>query len=85
LTKETTQKVFWSFIRQADQIGEINVKSFREIMKAVGRETGVLGKDLWMPVRVALAGDLHGPELPLIAEIYGKQKIVALLKKWLVE
>lgn len=85
LTRESTQKVFWSFVRQVQQYEKMTGDTFRSIMKIVGKETGVMGKDLWMPIRVALTGQLHGPELPLVAEIFGREKCVAQIKKWIVE
>lgn len=85
LDRELTQKVFWSFLRQMEKVEQITVENFREIMKAVGRETGVIGKDLWTPVRIALTGKMHGPELPLVAEIYGKERCEKLIRKWLYE
>jgi len=34
------------------------------------------GKDLFMPVRVALTGKTHGPELPLIVDVFGKEECI---------
>jgi nondiscriminating glutamyl-tRNA synthetase len=42
-------------------------------LKRVGQETGRKGKELYMPVRAALTGNLHGPELPLVIDILGKE------------
>jgi len=39
-----------------------------------------MGKDLWMPIRAALTGKLHGPELPHIAEILGREKCQKFIK-----
>jgi glutamyl/glutaminyl-tRNA synthetase len=44
-------------------------------MKEVQNESGVKKQDLWMPVRVALTGVRHGPDLPLVIQIMGKEKI----------
>lgn len=85
LTRESTQKVFWSFVRQVQLFQVMNAENFRKTVKVVGKETGVIGKDLWMPIRVALTGQLHGPDLLLIAEIYGKEKCLEQIKKWIVE
>ncbi|MDQ7063801.1 MAG: glutamate--tRNA ligase [candidate division KSB1 bacterium] len=85
LNRESTQKVFWSFLRQLDTIGQMTVEQFRKIMKVVSEETGVMGKDLWMPVRIALTGKMHGPDLPLVAEILGKEKCRRLIKRWVLE
>ena len=36
---------------------------------------GVSGKKLFMPMRVALTGRVHGPEMASIAELLGKKKM----------
>ena len=46
----------------------------------VGRETGTKGKDLYMPIRAALTGNLHGPELPLVIDILGKDSCLKRLR-----
>ena len=45
----------------------------------VGQETGKKGKELFMPVRAALTGNLHGPELPLVIEILGRESCLKRL------
>ena len=85
LKKESTQKVLWSFVRQCQTFQLMTGDNFRKTVKVIGKETGVIGRDLWMPLRIALTGQEHGPDLPLIAEIFGKEKCVAQIKKWIIE
>lgn len=73
-SKESSQKIYWAFLRNLRSYENLDGDTFRSIMKSVQKETGVMGKDLWMPIRVALTGKLHGPDLPKIAEILGKDK-----------
>ncbi len=79
--KDTSQKVFWSFQRHLEQYERMDREVFRRIMKDVAEETGVTGRELWMPIRVALTGRTHGPELPLVAEILGHQRCEQLIAK----
>jgi nondiscriminating glutamyl-tRNA synthetase len=79
---EAAEKVYWAFLRQIDKYDELTTDSFRRIMKTITEETGVMGRELWMPIRIAFTGQLHGPELPAIAEIYGKEKCRRLIKKF---
>jgi len=72
LDKESTQKVFNSLAEKLAALDEMPQGKFRELMKEVQKETGVKGKDLWMPVRIALTGEMHGPELPAVIEILGR-------------
>ncbi len=52
---------------------------FFPLMKSIQKETGVKGKNLWMPVRIALTGELHGPELGMIAYYLGKAEMIRRL------
>jgi len=74
IRQDSSQKVFWSFLRKLEHVAVLNSENFKEMMKDVQKETGVMGKNLWMPLRVALTGQMHGADLPVIAEIFGKEK-----------
>lgn len=50
-------------------------------MKTVSEETGVMGKDLWMPLRVALTGQIHGPDLPKVVDILEKNDVRSWLNR----
>jgi len=80
LSKDSSQKVYWAFIRLLDRVDVLDSNAFRSIMQAVQKETGIMGRDLWMPIRVAFTGEIHGPELPMVAEILGKEKCRRFLK-----
>lgn len=47
-----------------------------EKIKAVGKLLGVKGKGLFMPIRVALTGCVHGPDLPIIISLLGRDECV---------
>ena len=58
-----------------DSVSTIGIDEFQAIMEEVQQETGYKKQELWMPIRVALTGVTHGPDLPLVIEIFGKSKI----------
>lgn len=76
IRKESSQKVLWSFLRELKSIDTLDLETFRQIMKTVQKETGIIGKDLWMPVRIALTGKTAGPELPAVVDILDNQKCI---------
>ena len=80
IERESSQKVFASVAEKLEMIDELTVEVFQSVMKEVQNETGVKGKDLWMPVRVALTGQMHGPELPIVLEIFGKKKCLKFFR-----
>jgi len=77
----TSKKVFMTMSTEIETIPEITLDSFKIVMGNVQKETGLKGKEIWMPVRSALTGLTEGPELPLVIQIFGKDKILKLLKQ----
>ncbi|HGK7332541.1 glutamate--tRNA ligase [Streptococcus suis] len=45
-------------------------------IKAVQKETGIKGKNLFMPIRIAVSGEMHGPELPNTIYLLGREKSI---------
>lgn len=75
LRKPISKDVLKSFLNEIKTAADIDIEVFKNIMKTVQQQTGVKKDDLWMPIRVALTGVTHGPELPMVIEIFGKKKI----------
>ena len=82
LNSETSRKVFNLLITKLNSLDEINTDNYKSTMSDVQKETGVKGKLLFKPVRIALTGSENGPELPAIAEILGKDKVIRFLSRW---
>ena len=61
------------FIKAEGFLGKhVDYSSF---VKALGSGTGLRGADLYMPLRAALTGDIHGPELKLVWELLGTERV----------
>lgn len=59
-----------------------NETTFTTWINSVKEQTGKKGKELFMPIRVALTGMEHGPELPVLLPLLGPEKVKQrLLKK----
>lgn len=52
----------------------------KKALKEIQKETGYKGKNLYMPIRVVLTGAVHGPDLPLIIKLLGKQNILSRIE-----
>jgi nondiscriminating glutamyl-tRNA synthetase len=63
------REVLKTFIPKALAGDTLTYERFREIAKAVQKETGTKGKDLFHPIRVALTGAASGPELEKLIPI----------------
>ena len=82
LINESSKKVFKALIENFSNETEITADIYKTIVSKVQNETGVKGKNLFKPIRIALTGSENGPELPAIAEILGKDKIIRFFKRW---
>ncbi len=54
---------------------------FKSILKRVGDALSVRGKDLYFPVRAAVTGALHGPDLARVVALRGKAEVAELLRR----
>jgi len=73
------QEVCWALSDELEKLDLLDADSFKSAMKTIGSRLSVTGKSLFQPVRVALTGRLHGPELPLIADLLGKSTCIGRL------
>lgn len=80
---ETSKQVFALLLSKIEQLLEITTDNFKPALSEVQKESGVKGKNLFMPVRLALTGEEHGPELGLIAYVLGKDEVLKRLKAFL--
>jgi len=54
-------------------------EDIKATIKAIMKETGLKGKFVFMPIRVVLTGQMHGPDLNNIVVLLGKEKCLARL------
>ena len=76
LKGEQVPNLLNAFKEELSEIEEIDEDFAKTIMKKIQKSTGVKGKNLFMPVRIALTGNSHGPELVNIIYILGKENIL---------
>lgn len=84
LSGETVPEVLQAFSRELDHLPEFKAAEIKAAMKAVQKSTGQKGKNLFMPIRSAVTGQTHGPDLPQAIELLGKTKVLARIKKLVV-
>ncbi|HAX47394.1 MAG TPA: glutamate--tRNA ligase [Ignavibacteria bacterium] len=77
---ETSIQVFNALAAKIEAMLEITADNFKPVLSEVQKETGVKGKNLFMPVRLALTGEEHGPELGMIAYVLGKEEVLKRLR-----
>ena len=82
---EQSQAIYLAFIDVVKESEKFDLTAFQEMMKQVQKITNIKGKDLWMPFRVGLTGQVHGPDLPIIIEALGKEKCIQRVKQALIK
>ena len=81
LAGESVPVVLEAFKAQLETMEVVDATTVKAAIKAVQKETGIKGKNLFMPIRVAVSGQTHGPELPDTVELLGREKALAHLNQ----
>lgn len=74
LTGETVPEVLAAFDKALDEVEPFDAENIKKGIKAVQKETGIKGKNLFMPIRIAVTGQMHGPQLNETIELLGREK-----------
>lgn len=81
LAGETVPTVLNCFKEKIAELEDFSELAIKATIKEVQKETGIKGKNLFMPIRVAVTGQMHGPELGETIELLGKEKTLAHLSE----
>ena len=81
LAGETVSQVLEAFAKNISELEVFEAAEIKACIKAVQKETGVKGKNLFMPIRVAVSGQMHGPELAETIMLLGKEKVLDHIKQ----
>lgn len=73
-------QVFTDQLIHEDEFVEAKIK---DAMRTTQKETKQRGRNLFMPIRVATTGQMHGPELPRALELLGKEVVIKRLDELL--
>ncbi|MCF7858451.1 MAG: glutamate--tRNA ligase [Candidatus Cloacimonetes bacterium] len=79
LSSTTSQTLFEYWIDKMEENQEMSETLINKLLKQSAQELGIKGKNLYPPLRLALYGSEHGPELPTIMDILGKEKVITRL------
>ena len=80
LKEEDSKKLIDAYLAKLDEVSEIDADFAKTIIKKIQKETGIKGKNLWFPIRAAITGSVHGPDLSNVMLLMGKDKINNRLK-----
>lgn len=71
------------FKNNLQDLTEFNADNIQNTIKRTGKETMAKGKMLYMPCRIATTSKMHGPDLPKVIELLGKEVVIEHLEKTL--
>ncbi|NWL90088.1 glutamate--tRNA ligase [Paenibacillus sp. 79R4] len=80
LTESQVPTVLSAFLAKIEAMDEFTVENIAASIKAVQKETGVKGKGLFMPIRIALTGQMHGRDLNQTIYLLGQERVKELLQ-----
>jgi glutamyl-tRNA synthetase len=82
VASESAQRVLAGMVKRIrESSGGLTPDAFKEMILATGAETGLKGKDLYFPIRGAMTGSVHGPDLTRVAAVKGKDTVLRLLEE----
>jgi nondiscriminating glutamyl-tRNA synthetase len=75
LAGEQVPEVMRAFLQEIESLTEFTATQIKAAVKAVQKGTGHKGQKLFMPIRAAVTGQTHGPDLMLAMELLGSEKV----------
>ena len=82
LAGEQVAEVMASLKTQLEELEAFDAPSIKAAIKAVQKETGHKGRNLFMPIRVVTTGQTNGPELPAAIALIGKENTIARVAEY---
>ncbi len=62
-------------------LADWSAEGVKSAVRSLAPALGLEGRSVYLPIRAALTGRTHGPELPLLAELLGRERCVARLER----
>ncbi|MNJ53330.1 Glutamate--tRNA ligase [compost metagenome] len=80
LSGEQVPEVLSAFLAKVEGLADYTAENIAALIKEVQKETGHKGKNLFMPIRVALTGQTHGRDLNQTIYLLGRDRTTDRLK-----
>lgn len=80
LAEAQVPEVLSAFLAKVEATRDFSAANMAVLIKEVQKETGHKGKALFMPIRVALTGQMHGRDLNATIALLGRDRVIERLK-----
>lgn len=85
LHADTAVTVLQEFHDRIEKLDYLNTAQILKTIKSIQKDTKIKGRKLWMPIRIAVTHEMHGPELPESIELIGYETTLANLTEMIQE
>ena len=82
MNQEGIENTIQTFKKEIENINEWNLENIINAINNTKEKAQVKGKMLYMPIRIKVSGQMHGPELPDTIYLLGKETIINRLSRW---
>ena len=65
------------FRQKLEALETVDSAAVKAVLKAITKELKLGGKKVYMPLRVAITGQMHGPDLDRIVSLLGRERTLA--------
>ncbi|WKY46388.1 glutamate--tRNA ligase [Eubacteriaceae bacterium ES3] len=80
IAEESTKRLFNALVTKVNESENLDSERAKAIIKEIQKEEKIKGKMLYMPTRIMITGEMHGPDLTLIMDVLGKEAVLARLE-----
>ena len=79
LGEEQVPQVIKLFRLKLDEIAELEPQAVKSMLKSITKELKLGGRQVFQPLRAAITGQIHGPELHDIIPVIGRERVLSRL------
>lgn len=80
LQEESSKRLFDALVAKIEATEILDADRGKAILKEIQKEEKIKGKLLYMPSRIMITGEMHGPDLTLIMDVLGKDEVLTRIK-----
>ena len=80
LSEESSKRLYQALIAKIEATAVLDAARGKAILKEIQKEEKIKGKMLFMPSRIMITGEMHGPDLTLIMDVLGKDEVLNRIK-----
>jgi glutamyl/glutaminyl-tRNA synthetase len=84
IESENAQKLYSYWLTELSKLDDVTEETIEVITKASSNELSLKGKELYFPLRLVLYGKVHGPNIPTLYSLLGKEEFISRLKNALI-